>query len=465
MYCANYGERWGVPFCVGEMSEAAARKQYRVFRLAIEAGLPRELIRINGTLIPRGDPETSYEGDPWTRDAARFVYNYRADATLVWVDEFSQAGRKMRRLSYEIGPDNRQGIVRFDRDIGVSERQLAADTALDDFEPYNSNTKTSIGQHRLVFDGAGYLLERHFEPLGGGALANDANGVYGRAYRYSELGLPVSVRNLDADGVTLSTQNGLAEVRRSYDNYGRLKSVQWVTGLGKPVQNNLHYAQADFQRDQSGRIVVTTYKDERGQQTAKFDVGVAKEAYIYDTDGNRVEEAYFTDELPTFHKILGVARVTRTYDKHGVVVEEAYFGTDGRLSVRHNGYAILKKKYDQSYNLIEEAYFGTDGTPVLHKGGYARLVREYDAKGNLIENAYFGLKAEPISVEGGYATIRFTYDKLGNLIEEAYFGTDRTPVLHKGGYARLVREYDAKGNLTKEVFIGLRGEPVSPTEI
>ncbi|MGA7329462.1 MAG: TIR domain-containing protein [Rhodomicrobium sp.] len=462
LYCANYGERWGVPFCAGEMGEGAAEQQRSVYQFKIRAGLPQEVTRVNGSLTPRGDPETLYESEDWTKDAARIVYGYHANGSLVRAVQYSQTGRQLRRLTFEFSEDRRTGIVRFDSDIGVAELQRAEGGSLGSVKSSWEDTdskRTNIGQHRLLFDGAGYLLERRFEALGGGAQASDAAGAYGRSYRYGALGLAESIRNLDAVGDTLIDKSGVAEVRHSYDAKGRLLTVNWYNKSGHPVNNERLFARASFTRDALDRLIIGESFDADGKPAPVRDWNYAKILHVYDARGNVVEDAFFAaDGKPTLHKD-GYAFDRLKYDERGNVIESAFFGIDGRPTLNKNGLSILRIKYDERGNLIEAAYFGTDGKPALHKEGFATLRRKYDGRSNMVEEAYSGVDGLPALDKNGYAVLRRKFDGRGNLVEEAYSGTDGLPALHKNGYAVLRQKFDGRGNVAEWDFLGAGGNP------
>ena len=190
---------------------------------------------MNGSFSPRGD-NGDCGCDPneyWIKDAARFVYEYGKNEALATVTQYRENGQQLRRLRYDLDKDRQIGFLYFDRERGEAERQGVEATVFSTCEVCsNQNLRTSIGQHRLRFDGGGLLIERRFEPLGGGASASDAKGAFGRTYRYNAAGLVESIRNLDAVGDTLVGKNGVAEVRRSYDAVGRLVSLSSHRKLG-----------------------------------------------------------------------------------------------------------------------------------------------------------------------------------------------------------------------------------------
>ena len=464
-YCASYGERWGEPFCVGGMSEAGARQQERVYQLKIKGGLPQELTRMNGSLSPASadDYDNLYQSEDWTKEAARFVYEYGKNEALAAVTQYRQTGQQLRRLRYDLNEDRQSGFVYFDRARGEAERQSAEGTILGSsiVAPLEGTNKqrTTIGQHRLRFDGAGYLSERHFERLGGGS-ASDAQGAYGRAYRYTSAGLVESIRNLDAVGDILVEKTGVAEMRRSYDAAGHLVTASWHSKTGELVLNQDLFARLGLGRDKFGRNVLVEYLGADGKPVLSKDTGAARLTSVYDDRGNEIEEAYSgLDGQPALYKD-GFAILRQKYDERGNIIEVALFGVDGMPTLHKEGHAIIRRKYNERGNAIEEAYFGADGKPVLLKDGYAILRQKYDERGNAIEWANFGTDGKPALHKDGYATLRQKYDERGNVVEVALYGVDGMPALHKEGHAVIRRKYDERGNLTEQFVFGAGGQPV-----
>ena len=151
-----------------------------------------ELARLNGSGSLTDEPETPQNVEDWTKEAARWTFDYRDDGALSAVKMFTAADRALRQLQFRFSDDKRSGVVLFERDIGQAENQSAEGMALASVTGENSGGRGSVGQHQLVFDGAGLVTERWFEPFGGGGKVADATGAYGRAYRYAASGLPVS---------------------------------------------------------------------------------------------------------------------------------------------------------------------------------------------------------------------------------------------------------------------------------
>src|SRR5208337_1289783 len=211
----------------------------------------------------------------WTIGVAEWRFGYRSDersadshiASAVLSDE---TGRQLRRISYDFSDDRREAIARFDRNLGVAERQSAEGSTLGLKAPLKQgevSTHSNIGQHRLSFDAQGLLSRREFEPVGGGASVADALGAHGRTYQYSANGLPVRIGNLDALGNPLIEKSGIASNRRSYDARGDLTSVEWLDAKENLRANEQWFAKAVLVRDANGNIEKAYYLNETGALT------------------------------------------------------------------------------------------------------------------------------------------------------------------------------------------------------
>ncbi len=461
-----------MPKCVGPLSAAAAKEQWRIYRLKSQARRVREMARVDGSGNLQDSDSIESGDEPWMAGAARWLFSYRQDGTLTEVEMQSRTGRHVRRLSYEIQRDRLTGVVRFKYDIGMADRQRAGAAALGTTVRVNSQeeSRSAIGQHRLTFDGEGLVVERRFEPLGGGAVSADANGAYGRSYRYSPDGLPVSVRNLDAVGDSIVEKNGVAEIRRLFDRNGRLTAIEWRGKDGALVPNDQLVARIVFERDDLGRVVHSREENSTSALVLSKDRGIAATSYAYDARGNDVEEIFLgLDGKPILRRDIGVARLTSAYDERGNTIEGVYFGLDGKPILRKDiGAARLTSTYDERGNIVGQAYFGTDGNPIPRKGaGVARLASAYDERGNIIEQIYFGTDGKPVlRGDTGVARDTNTYDDRGNMVEEAYFGTDGKPILRKDiGVARLTSAYDERGNDAEQAYFGTDGKPILRKDI
>ena len=259
-YCANYGERWAVPFCIGPLTESEQRARAASYRFHIQGGRVLELARVNGPGGLTDSLDAEYEDEPWTKGVALWRFEYGRDAAsggerLVSANLEGKTGVQIRQISYQFAPDRRQAVARFDRGLGVADRQTAEGSGLGMAGVTNNNdvqNRSSIGQHRLTFDPSGLLIRRDFEPVGGGATIGDALGAYGRAYEYERAGLASRVANLDSQGNVLIGKSGVAFWRRSYDRHGDTLRIEWLDMNSGPLENEQNIARTDITRDEHG---------------------------------------------------------------------------------------------------------------------------------------------------------------------------------------------------------------------
>lgn len=468
-YCANYGERWAAPFCVGELSEAQQRARTTSFRFHIQGGRVLDMARVNGagTAV---DEQSGYEEEAWTAGVAEWRFSYRSDARfaeplLASAVLYDKTGKQLREIGYEFSDDGRQAIARFDRNFGVAERQSAEGSALGLRKPlgkYEFSQHSSIGQHRLFFDAQGLMLRRAFEPVGGGASVADSVGAYGRTYEYGASGLPLAIRNLDALGDPLVEKTGIASIRRSYDERGDLTGVEWLDAKEQLRANEQWFAKVILVRNANGTIEKYSYLSETGAPTIRRDFGVASLSRKYDEQGNVIEDAYFdVDGRLSLTMDYHIARMTLKYDARGNVIEQAYFGIDGKPTLQKAGVARITLKHDAHGNETERACFGIDGKPTYTIEGLARVTWHYDARGNKVEQAYFDVEGRPtLNAADGIAGVRWRYDERGNEIGVDYFGVDGKSTLHKGSQiAGETRRYDERGNEIEVDYFGVDGKP------
>jgi hypothetical protein len=134
-YCANYGERWAVPLCVGRLEAREQMARTTSYRFRLQAGRVLDLARVNGSGTLVDHQNTEYEDEPWTKGLAlwRFAYrsaSYGAEPQLAAVTLEGATGVELRKIGYDFSADRRQAIARFDRGLGVAERQAASGSAL-----------------------------------------------------------------------------------------------------------------------------------------------------------------------------------------------------------------------------------------------------------------------------------------------------------------------------------------------
>ncbi|MGB0513523.1 MAG: toll/interleukin-1 receptor domain-containing protein, partial [Wenzhouxiangellaceae bacterium] len=324
-YCIGYVEEFGLPGCIDALTTEQASMQYRAYRLSRRNDRVFEMARINGSGSPVGDAETTYEEDPWTAGVAVWRFDHADGSGGFKVTHFAANGRQLRTLQQEFSPDRRELLQRFDVAFGVAERQRAGSGRLDMLAGIGNAGRTAIGQHRLRLDASGRIIERRYEPVGGGLTVPDEQGSHGQLYRRNAQGSIVRVENVDALGDIMIERGGVSAVQREYSTDGRLHAVHWLNAGGQPIANAQAFASVRIKRDPRERLREIRYFDAHGKPILRKDWGVARVTLAYGARGGLSELRFFgLDDQPILRKDSGVARINRTHDARGNLIEERY---------------------------------------------------------------------------------------------------------------------------------------------
>ena len=245
--------------------------------------------------------------------------------------------------------------------------------------------------------------------------------------------------------------------RYAYDACGRMTEVQ------DPEGNILHtyeyngHGQILREVDGEGKEVLYTYNDLGWKIREQIKVQETDPAlyrviaYTYDSQGNKVEEAYGQQEVERDGEPDGWHRIHFSYDKnnHLNVVKDD-FGAKMRYDYDCLGNVTLEERAiaDGVHSVIHYAYnkngWLVQRTEEIQGNGpvQAAVTRyAYDANGNLTK----------ITTPKG-SEIRRSYDADDRLTEERVL--DR-----KNGIDRRVQyAYDAAGNVLKQAILGTDGE-------
>ena len=506
--------RWGLPEGLGAVDTATRSHVGASFEVVSRAGKVRWVRQENSAgVLSASDPS----GD------ARWEVVYREDGSPERIRVFNQTDQLVREEVFKA-----KDIVSFEfsskTDTFIQTQAAVPKPIM--FDPSggdsdDSNAKTEITRHRLIFDANGFVAERLYQNEYG-SPRRDAQGSFGERFTYSPEGLKLQQAELGADGqeITLKTgirvetfayapdhtlvgytfigdngapidgPEGFASYVERHDRWGDTTSAAHFHANGSPALSKQAWHRWQAVVDAHGNIVERTYFDADGKPatvkngytrvTWSYDElghparisffgvdgkpaldkdGYASWTQKYDAHGNLVETANFdVDGKPTIDQ-NGVARLVRLLDDRGNIIGESYFGVDGKPTLSKDGYAAVRSKFDERGNVIERSYFGIDGAPILRREGYAIYRQSFDERGNLIERSYFGIDGAPILAKNGYAIYRQSFDERGNLTEQSYFGVDGKPTLGKDGYALLRSQFDARGNLVEQSYFGVDGKP------
>ena len=353
------------------------------------------------------------------------------------------------------------------------ERKEGAHEYRYDFMERLVDTITPLQEHRRVFRNFDGKIINKVHPV---SYALHGEGGEGTRYEYDSNGNCIRTihpdggverRFYDADGNMVkqvlpesydAAADGGAGYRYVYDSCRRLAMVQDSEG------NTLHsyeyngHSQVVREVDGEGKETLYAYNGiglkTREQTSIRKDGDTAYYrviCYAYDSQGNKVEEAYGQQEVTeggepeSWHKIAFAydrnnrltlvedgfgAKVRYDYDCLGNVVLEERVIAEGIRSIIHyaynrNGWRIRKTEEIQGNGGVKSA----------------ATTYEYDANGNLVK----------LTTPRGFEIFR-RYDADGRLVEER--AVDR-----KNGIDRRVQHaYDEAGNVLNRTISGADGE-------
>ena len=224
------------------------------------------------------------------------------------------------------------------------------------------------------------------------------------------------------------------------------------------------YASLTRTYDEAGNVLVETYFDEKGTETACAD-GYSRWVRAYD-DNKKVTSESFQDaaDALVIKKSTGYAKVEYTYDDNGNKLTESYFGADGNPVMATRGCAGVQYTYNSMNKCTQELYVDLDGKAVALATGYAGISREYDENGALISTANLDANGKPVTTAAGYNGMQTTYDDAGRKTEEFFVDGRGKLIDSEKGYAKMTHTYDEDTGLETETrYYNAEGDPVMVT--
>ena len=137
-YYTNYGNRFGVPFGVGELSESQATERWRSYKIESQRGLVRSFAQVNSAGVAQ--PYAANEGDVRDYQGVSWQLRYTAKGQLAEIDFIDKNNNTITTHVYRfIG---NQASVQFSQGTGFAKQfQSAKQTGL--FLDDDSNTAKS----------------------------------------------------------------------------------------------------------------------------------------------------------------------------------------------------------------------------------------------------------------------------------------------------------------------------------
>jgi YD repeat-containing protein len=489
-YCATWSMRWGVPVCVGPLSDKERSLREVSLRFDYRRGRLDRVSQVNaeGTLTPDSD---LFGENRSTEEGAQWVPSYGLDGAVRWLDKLDRASKLLQRNEYvrqsatewvvwhrdrvlALRPEENTGVVgeRWTLDsrglvtlyVNIDEKEQprrlangthAASAAYDQrgretmVEYYSADLKLralngSYAVNRLELDSRGdVLVQRAFDECGAPALDN--NLVSNIRIIRDRVGNPTQIDYYGVDDKPTLNKDGVSRMTQLYDGRGHLKEVAYFDTAGTAVLSKQGFARVSYAYDAHGRVIQIDLYDAEGHPTLGKDK-YARKVYGYDDVGHLISTAFYGTDGAAVRGKAGYARRTQTLNEYGDVMESSTFDAQRRPTLDEAGIATDAQRYDEHGHLVEGSFFGTDGKATTkRKRGYARYVETWDVHGNVVRLEYFDATGASTDHLDGYAKYTNSYDEDANMIETKSLGADDRLVLDKDWTATIVNTYDDRG--------------------
>ncbi len=293
------------------------------------------------------------------------------------------------------------------------------------------------GVERRFYDADGHMLRRVMPQ----AYDRESDNGAGYTYGYDAAGRVTSVRDPEGNVLHTYEYNGHGQVLRETDGEGG-ESLYSYNGLGLKTKE-----QTSVRREGDTVLYRVT-------------------AFSYDSQGNKVEEAYGKQEVTkdaqpvSWHTIHfaydGGGRLARVWDESGAqtrydydclgnriyeeqIIEEGIYRKI-RYTYNKSGWRIRRREEIQGNGTVrtaETSYaYDADGNlTLITRPDGSRIVRDYDWDGRLVSERTMD------RVNGIDRTVRYTYDDAGNVTARSVEGGAVKPL-------KAAFRYDLKNRLT-----------------
>ncbi|NUP13374.1 MAG: hypothetical protein HOW73_45630 [Polyangiaceae bacterium] len=317
-------------------------------------------------------------------------------------------------------------------------------------------------------------------------------------FEHDAAGNPVERTCQDAAGRTMVDLDGCEVVRSTYDEQRRLVASGCFARGGEARRDAENVHRYDYQVDERGLTIRTSFFDEAGRETTNAD-GCTRMSFAYDASGDKVAETCLDrDDNP--RSVRGSSKVTDrfTYDENGCLLKSEPVSASGAVVISENTHVLL---YGRDAHCGETSVAHVDATGKLVPVPFApsRILRVLDRNGDVIEKRCFDAADAPAECQWAVerapqkgSVLRYVYDDRGReisckafdaqgnptdilydnypheertryddrglVVEESYFDADGAPTL-AGDVARYIYRYDEAGARISFAGFGLDGAP------
>jgi len=302
---------------------------------------------------------------------------------------FNTAGPDIPKGLGELPTEDNEGRVAHIRfEYGGADNRLLRIRHLDARGELSPMPGSRVAEQRLEYDAGGRVKSRSNYGMFGERVVDGA-GVAVREFEYDGDGRLIARIFRDARGRKIVPRMpGFAEERRGYDNQGRLSSVQYFDGAGKPIVNargesHVKYSYDDDKQEELRSNYVNGKLADNADGVAVERICRTKNGLIAHTSwrnaaGDNVCRAG-CDTVSLLEEYLPSEQLRRT----------RRCGQDGVMMSHGRVWAEHLVRTTPGGAIEWECFNGSDGLPCLNPAlGYAERVCEYGADGRL-ESEYF----------------------------------------------------------------------------
>lgn len=492
-----------IPVGLYPVSKEALAGANDTYRITMRRGKVVRLENVNSLGFVK-EPDFSSS----TTDFPILEYQYDDRGELITILQKDATGKEMFRKDLTYNKETREIAIDFHSPANsLNVQALSADITAAVIDDRDTNTRSEITRQRNTYDERGFLIRTLYQRDNLGTPACDSNGVYGKEYRYNDLGQVVRISNLNARGQVFNCKYGWAYEEFTYDEWGNETQARLFDANGDPARSEDGHSISEMEYDTNGNTLTLSQLNEQGLPTeglttrrfsydkqgmmtgyAVFDHNgapatlqdsVHENRFIRDEQGRTCRVDYFdaqgnpvyspamscasyetvldangrvlelwkydTDGQLTFNRSIGAYGLRSGYDEDGNRIRTEYLDPEGNLMNGAAGGAVSITAYDDMGRAIRESYQDAQGNPVANTSGFAAIEIFYDAFGNYSGSAYYDETGKPCYHANGYSSVTLTYED-GNPVSVAYFDTDGSPILSRDGSHKLCRDYDPTGN-------------------
>ena len=316
--------------------------------------------------------------------------------------------------------------------------------------------------------------------------------VAGYNLKWNDDGFKIYQESVGIDNKRCYNKENIAYAEMSYDGKGNRIETMFYDIKGNKSQSSEWNCGYKVKYDSNNRVVSVKNFDALDNECVTKTLLVTERRFQYDSNGNIIEDAFYSDGKRAFSSSQGYSYIVNKYNKYNQLESQTLYDENNKQIYSNEiGCSVMKFKYDGRGNVILRSYYDEENKPIVTKYGYSSMIDKYDNYGNVSEEIYLGVKGERVFHTDGYSKLtirynnkgeaeeyryydtndslcidnnwvsiyRYKYDNYGRMVDETFLNNDSIPCISKGFLtAGRKWEYDTRGNIIRESFIGKKGE-------